>query len=275
MNRTGSLYIEQESLFHRLQGSIKLVMLLLWTIFIFMFMDLRIFLGMTILGFVGISLAKIPIKRIRPLVLFVVMFTVFNALFLILVTPQHGSKLAGSYTIFMELGNWKLTWETLFFALTLSLKYLSILPITLLFVFTTHPSKFAGSLHKIGISYRVAYAVNIALRYIPDVTEEMRNIMNAQEARGVSFNKKDASLGKRLRNYMVILVPLMMSSLNRVEVVSNAMDLRGFGRSETRTWYNDNSYGKIDFIFLGCSCLLIVLGIWLKGYLNTPFWYPF
>ena len=37
---------------------------------------------------------------------------------------------------------------------------------------TTHPGQFASSLNKIGVSYKVAYAVSLTMRYIPDIQEE-------------------------------------------------------------------------------------------------------
>ncbi|HBF37971.1 MAG TPA: cobalamin biosynthesis protein CbiQ, partial [Firmicutes bacterium] len=182
MTRSGALYIERDSIFHKLDGSVKLLMLIAWTIFIFLFMDARIFMAMIILGFFMLYLAKLPFKTLRPLILFVVVFTILNSLVLILVTPDYGSLLAHRYTVVLNLGLIRLTSETLFFALTLSLKYLAILPITMLFIFTTHPSSFAGSLNRLGVPYKVAYAINIALRYIPDVNEEVKAIINAQEA---------------------------------------------------------------------------------------------
>ena len=52
----------------------------------------------------------------------------------------------------------------------------------LLFVSTTNPSEFAASLNKLGIKYSVAYSVALALRYIPDVQKEYREISQAQQA---------------------------------------------------------------------------------------------
>lgn len=273
MSKSGTLYIEKDSFFHRLDGSIKLVLLILWTVFIFMFMDARIFTVMIILGFCLLRIAKIPYKSYKPLLIFIIIFTLFNSLFLILVSPDFGSKLAGSYTKLFTIYHFTLTYETLFYALTLSLKYLSILPVTLLFLFTTHPSAFASSLNRLGVSYKVAYAISIALRYIPDVNEELSNIVNAQEARGVAFKRGDASILKRTKNYITVLLPLLISSLNRVEVVSNAMDLRGFGRYKKRSWYSRQNYTLGDFALLGISIGLIFLGIFLKNNYCKGFYY--
>ncbi|MBN2795096.1 MAG: energy-coupling factor transporter transmembrane protein EcfT [Clostridia bacterium] len=271
MSRSGSLYIERPSIIHRLDGSTKLLLLIGWTAFIFMFMDIRIFSIMIVLGFSLLKVSKIPWKSIKPLTYFVVAFSLINSLILLLVTPQYGSELSGSYTKLISYFGGAITLETVWYAVTLSFKYVSILPITLLFVFTTHPSRFASSLNRIGVSYKVAYAVSIAFRYIPDVKEEMMNIMHAQEARGVAFRKGDASLVKRLRNFVTILVPLLISSLNRIEVVSNALQLRGFGYEKKRTWYNRRPLTINDGISILLMTGLIGLGIYLKSQL-TYFW---
>lgn len=272
LSRSGSLYIEKDTIFHRIDGSIKLLMLILWTVFIFMFMDARIFFVMIIIGFILLFRARIPFSRIKPLLVFVVLFTIFNSILLVLITPEYGSKLTGRYTVLLSVLGVKLTYETLFYALTLSLKYISILPITLLFLFTTHPSTFASSLNRIGVSYKIAYAVNIALRYIPDVNEEVKNIINAQEARGVIFKRSDGSIFTIMKNYATVLVPLLISSLQRVEVVSNAMDLRGFGKYKTRTWYNRRKFEIYDLIFLLLAIMLVALGVFLKKNFSMGFW---
>lgn len=274
LTKSGSLYIDKKSFFHKTNGNIKFLLLILWTVFIFLFMDIRIFIFMIILGFLMLKAAKIPFKSYSKLLWFVIAFTIFNSVFLILITPQYGSQLSGKYTQFIKLNNFVITYETLFYTLTLSFKYISILPVTLLFILTTHPSKFAASLNKVGISYKIAYAVNIALRYIPDVSDEMRNIMHAQEARGVYFNKKEAGVFKVLKNYVTILIPLLISSLNRVEVISNAMDLRGFGRNRKRTWYNYDGFNINDMVLLVFSLALIPVGIYLKGKYFSNFWCP-
>jgi len=271
MSRSGSLYIEKESLFHALDGSTKFIMLIGWTSFIFMFMDIRIFGIMAALGFTTLFLSKIPFRNIKPLTIFVVIFSIINSAVLILITPDHGSLLSGQTTELVTLFGRSVTLETIFYAITLSMKYICILPITLLFVFTTHPSRFASSLNRIGVSYKVAYAVNIAFRYIPDVKDELINIMNAQETRGVAFRKGDASLMKRLQNFVTILIPLLISSLNRIEVVSNAMQLRGFGYEKKRTWYNYRKLTLSDFIFMVFSVGLVIFGMFLKSRLEY-FW---
>lgn len=275
MSRAGTLYIDKNSPIHKIDGSVKFLLLLVWTASVFLFNDFRVFLTFFIVGMGLLYIAKIPFKSIKPLFIFIVMFTIMNSLFLIVITPEYGSTLTGTTTPILTIKGVTLSAETIWFALTLSMKYLAIFPIMMIFIFTTHPSKFASSLNKIGVSYKVAYAINIALRYIPDVRDEFKNIMHAQEARGVAFRKEDANIITRLKNYNTILFPLVLSSLNRVEVVSNAMDLRGFGHKNKRTWYSSQKYSSIDFITLMLMGLMLVVSIYLKVYMLKSFWYPF
>jgi ABC-type cobalt transport system, permease component CbiQ and related transporters len=275
MSKSGSLYIERQSVFHSLDGSVKLLMLIAWTFFAFAFMDARVFIAMIAVGITVLKLSKLPAKAVWPLLLFIFIFTLFNSAFLLLITPDFGSELTGTYSKAIGLGRYVITYETIFYCVTLSLKYIAIMPITILFIFTTHPSNFASSLNRIGVPYRVAYSVSIALRYIPDVKAEVENIINAQEARGVAFKKGDAGIGKRLKNYATVMVPLLLSSFNRIEVVSNAMDLRGFGKNRKRTWYHRRKYSKQDIAFMAASGIVLVLAIAIKAGIGAVYWYPF
>lgn len=114
---------------------------------------------------------------------------------------------------------------------TVTLKYFSMFPIALVFVFTTHPTEFAASLNRIGLPYKIAYAVSLTLRYLPEVKSDFVNIMHAQQARGVDLSK-NVSVFTRISNLAKILGPLIFSSLDRADEISNAMVLRGFGRGK-------------------------------------------
>ena len=73
------------------------------------------------------------------------------------------------------------------------------------------------------------YSVSLTLRYIPDVQEEFFTIRKAQEARGLDLSQK-AGLVKRIRGNLQIVLPLIFSSLERIDTISTAMELRRFGR---------------------------------------------
>ncbi|MED3013722.1 energy-coupling factor transporter transmembrane component T, partial [Bacillus thuringiensis] len=165
--------------------------------------------------------------------------------------------------------------ETLFYAATLSLKYFTLLPFTLLFIYTTDSSEFVSSLSKFGIHYKITYAINIALRYIPDIQSEYKIIKHAQEARGVAFEKGEASLWVRMKNRVLIFWPLIIHSLERIDTVSNAMDLRGFGKKDKRTWFYTSKAKREDFIALFAGVFIFIVAVYLKLNVFQNFWYPF
>ena len=69
----------------------------------------------------------------------------------------------------------------------------------------------------------------IALRYIPDIQRDYHSISQAQQARGVELGINEHFFA-RLKNSVNILLPLILTSLNRIDTISNAMELRGFGK---------------------------------------------
>ena len=131
----------------------------------------------------------------------------------------------------------------------------------ILFISATDPSEFASSLHKIGVPYRIGYAVSLALRYIPDIQRDYHNISVAQQARGVELGKKEKLLA-RLKNSVNILMPLIMSSLARIDVIANAMELRGFGKNpKERTWYVQRAFKRNDYIAILFGFMLLLFSV--------------
>ena len=144
----------------------------------------------------------------------------------------------------------------------------------LAFVSVTHPSQFASSLNRLGLSYRISYAVALALRYLPEVTKNYIHILHAQMARGVDLSRS-SSLGTRIRSIGRVLSPLVLSSLDRIEVITNAMVLRGFGRNEKRTWYLERKLSISDLVVLALGILLLAFSLFSRFGLKVMFWYPF
>ena len=75
---------------------------------------------------------------------------------------------------------------------------------------------------------------------------------------------------------MNICVPLIFSTMDRIDVISNAMDLRGFGKHKKRTWYARKPMAKIDFICIGVCCVILLAVILISVFINHGrFWNPF
>ena len=268
-------YIDRPSPIHRLTGATKLVCLLLWSFAAMATYDTRLLVFLALLSLVLFRVSRIGIRDVSFMLGFTAVFMVLNNLLVFVFSPQHGVELYGSSHVLLQLGGrWTITKEQLFYHLNLVLKYLATIPIVLLFVCTTNPSEFAASLNRIGVKYTIAYSVALALRYIPDIQREYHEISQAQQARGIEMSKKE-SLVKRLKSASAILIPLILSSMDRIEVISNAMELRGFGKNKKRSWYMARRFTKWDILAMLGSALLLAAAILLNVYNGGRFWNPF
>ena len=268
-------YVDRPSPIHRLTGATKLVCLLLWSFAAMSTYDTRLLVFLTLLSLVLFALSRIRFSDVSFLVSFMAAFMVLNNVLIFVFSPQHGVTLYGSSHPLLSLGGqYVITREQLFYHLNLVLKYFATIPIVLLFVCTTNPSEFAASLNRIGIKYTVAYSVALALRYIPDIQKNYHEISQAQQARGIEMSRKQ-NLVKRLKSAAAILIPLILSSMDRIEVVSNAMELRGFGKGKKRTWYMGRSFRPADILAMVFCALLLAAAIVLNVLNGGRFWNPF
>lgn len=268
-------YIERDSIVHRLTGATKLICFLLWSSAVMFTYDTRILLLIFIASIVLFYMSKVKLKEISFILGFILFFLVLNNVAIYLFAPQHGTVIYGtSHPITGSIGRYSITLEQIFYQFNITLKYFAVIPPALLFIVTTHPSEFAASLNRIGVSYRLSYSVSIALRYIPDIQRDFKTIARSKQARGVDLSKNE-KLGKRLKNTISIMFPLIFSSLDRIETVSNTMDLRGFGKRKKRTWYNTKKFITRDYIAIGITMILFVLMIVFMFINNGRFYNPF
>ena len=268
-------YVERSSPIHRLTGATKLVCLLLWSFAAMTSYDTRLLAVLTVLCVPLFAVSRIRISDVSFMLGFTLVFMALNNVLVFVFAPQHGVSIYGTSHVIADLGGrWLITKEQLFYHLNLVLKYLSTIPIVLLFVCTTQPSEFAASLNRIGVKYTVAYSVALALRYIPDIQREYHEISQAQQARGIEMSKKQR-LSKRLKSASAILIPLILSSMDRIETISNAMELRGFGKNKKRSWYMARPFRAADFLAMVFCALLLAAALILNHLNGGRFWNPF
>lgn len=260
-------YIDRPSPIHRMTGASKLVCLIAWSVAAMTSFYTPLLIALTVGALILFRTAKLRAKDISFMLGIMIAYIVMNNVLIFLFSPGHGTELYGTRTVLIPLpGRYDITAEQLFYHLNVILKNACTIPIVLLFICTTNPSEFASSLNRIGVSYRVSYAVALALRYIPDVQREYHDISLAQQARGTEMSKK-ASLVNRLKAASSILIPLILSSMERIETISNAMELRGFGKGKKRTWYSARPFSRLDIISMVFCLILVALSL-LLTYLN-------
>ncbi len=268
-------YSDLGSPIHRLAGATKLIFFLLWATAAMITFDTRILLAMLVIAAILFRISKVKFRDVSFVFYFILFFIVWNHLAIFLFSPLEGAGIYGTrHDLFHIIGPYTVTAEQLFYQFNITLKYFTVIPIALLFLMTTDPSEFAASLNRIGVSYRVAYAVSIALRYIPDIQRDFQYISFASQARGIDLSRKE-KLGKRVKHVVGILIPLIFTSLDRIETISAAMELRQFGRVRRRSWYSARPLRKTDVIVIAAVVALLIGTAAITFYDGSRFYNPF
>lgn len=268
-------YSDIDSPIHKLTGAAKLIALIIWAIASMLTYDTRVLIGMFIFSIIIFKLSKVEFKQVSFVLYFILIFLLLNNIAIFILSPYEGIQIYDSRTeLFKIAGPYTITAEQLFYQFNITLKYFSIIPMALLFMIATNPSEFAASLNKIGVSYKIAYSVSIALRYIPDVQRDYQDISFAQQARGIDMSKKE-KVTKRIKNSASILMPLIFSSLERIETISSAMELRAFGSNKKRTWYNERPFKKGDYVAILLVSIVLIIAILATVINGGRFYNPF
>ena len=273
MNKTLG-YIKNDTFIHGLSGTTKLLAFILLSVIVMTSYDTRFLILVMVLSLLAMKIAEIHWEDVAFLIKIVAVFSLINILAIYIFEPAYGVGLYGSRTLILGTGRYALTLEQVFYEFNVALKYFSTIPLAIVFIFATDPSEFSSSLNRIGLSYKISYAVALALRYIPDIQKSYFDIRQASQARGIEMSEK-AGLVKRIKASSNIVIPLIFDSLERIEAIAQAMELRRFGKNKTRTWYKARPFGKNDFVILFITLALVGIGISLFFINHGRFYNPF
>ena len=269
-------YVDKGTIIHKLSGLTKLICFLLLSFASMFTYDVRVLLILLAISLIISYIAKFPFRRYKIVFIYFLVFILFNFLLNFLLAPGYGEELFGTRHVIFAINDYfTLTWEQMFYQFAKLIKYLCIMPLGLMFFFIIDPSEFASSLNGIKVPYKACTVFALALRYFPDIQRDFTNINLAQQARGIDTSKK-ASLKQRIVSISKILLPLVFSTLDRVELISNAMELRGYGKAKSRTWYSYRHLVKRDHIAIAV-CILIFAAVLFMRYfvVKDLFWNPF
>lgn len=131
----------------------------------------------------------------------------------------------------VTVGGVSLSQEGILLGAAITLRVLNLALAMTNFFASVHPVRLAIALTRLKLPFKYAYTTVLALRFLPLVTGELRNIQNAQKARGYDIEQK--SFLARGFKIMPLMAPLVVVSLRRASNIALAMDLRAFGAHPT------------------------------------------
>ncbi|MGM8215510.1 energy-coupling factor transporter transmembrane component T family protein [Bacillaceae bacterium W0354] len=153
--------------------------------------------------------------------------------------------------------------------ISLALRSLCFISLSLLFAFTTDPTKFMLSLmQQFKLSPKVTYGILAGYRFLPMFKHELNLLRQAHRIRGVSRAK---GMTQRLHHLKRYMIPLLANAIRKAERVAIAMESKGFTGDRERTYYYEMKVKKRDWLFLASIVGTFFLVVYLSyyfGYLN-------
>ena len=245
-------YYPTNSLVHKLDARVKLLLTILFVVVIFF---IKSYFGFMLTAFVLVVIilaARVPIlsvlKSVRG-ILFIIIFTSLLNLFFI----KQGDVLVSwqiARTTFVITKTGVHTTIKMVLRLVLLISGASLLSLT------TTPVQLADGVESlmsplklIKVPVRdIAMIMSIALRFIPTLFEETNKIIAAQKARGASFDT--GNIFARAKAMMPVLIPLFVNSFRRADELAFAMDARCYNATDKRTKMKKAKFGLSDAIAL-------------------------
>ncbi|HWQ79545.1 MAG TPA: energy-coupling factor transporter transmembrane component T [Anaerovoracaceae bacterium] len=146
------------------------------------------------------------------------------------------------------------------FALGILINIINILMSFCVLILTTKPSDMMENFVRRGFSPRFGYVFISIFQIIPQMTETMSTITDAQRSRGMETEGK---LAVRIKAFIPLIVPVIMSSLINTKERALALEVRGFNSRKKKTFLNDEVKTAADkYIQIALLIIMIAAVVW-------------
>ena len=260
-------YFPGNSLLHRLDPRVKLLVTFVYIIAIFIPKNWAGLAVAVLFLFVCVALSRLPVRLItktfKPIVPLILLTSVLNVFYL------------DSGNVWWDAGFFKLTDHGVYTAIFIAIRILCLIAGSSLLTYTTTPTALTDGLERLLSPLRhlrvpvheLSMMMTIALRFIPSLIEETDKIMAAQKARGADM--ESGGMMQRIRAFLPVLIPLFVSSFRRAYDLATAMECRCYRGGEGRTRLNRLQMQGRDVAVLVVTAVfvaaLIVGNVWLPS----------
>jgi len=163
--------------------------------------------------------------------------------------------------------------ESITFTLTQAMRNISIALFAVPIPYTTDPAYMGVAFKGMGLPDKIAYAIDLSLRFLPTIVRDFMVTLDAQRARGFELDKLRGGIFGKIARLSPLLVPIVIGSIVDAEDIISAMELRCFGIGK-RTWLAELHARPIDRTIIILSmfgfALITVLNIFGNFYTQGP-----
>jgi len=246
------------------------------------FWDLRFLAPLFLVAAVVLLTSGVEWREIRRAFLFIIGFVVFFSFFTFLTgrggievyTEEHLVRsFSAPFTIFGWQPTLDITIERTVFAVSQLGRVFGIAIMTILIPYTLDPSLYGVTFHGLGLPDKIAYAIDLTMRFVPTFGRDFQLTVDAQRARGYELEKIRGGLIAQVRKLAPIMVPVVIHAIMGSEDIIDAMDLRAFGVAP-RTWIQKLTYQRRDRVLIAVGVLMLTASLALVTLGYGGFWVP-
>ncbi|MNO47878.1 Energy-coupling factor transporter transmembrane protein EcfT [compost metagenome] len=239
-------YINSGSIVHRLDPRTKLLSVLAFTLCCLILKTFGGYVAATVLVGGQLLLSRVPVRKffrgIKPILIILSFTFVYH-----LLVTQEGIE-SGVFVV------WRI---------------LLLVSLASILTCTTKPLDLAKGLEQLfkplsswGVPVEAfALMLMIAIRFIPTITQELDRIILAQKARG--YDIKVTKGHRQVFAYLLLVVPLLITTIQRAEQLAMTIDARAYGNGKGRTSYRVLKLSQIDYVAGGLILAFVLLILYL------------
>lgn len=244
-------YVPGNSLLHRMNPMTKLLFAIAFAVACFCTTNLYILVPMLVFAF-AMAIACNMTKQTIGLAEAVFVFSLLLAIIALLATPT-GDYLVGLPWGYIGTGS-------VLAAVTIIVRLVAAaIPLFLTFYVTKISDLTNSAVKVLHVPYKYAFTFSSTVHFIPVFMNDMRGIMEAQTARGVEFDQ--GGIFKKIGLMVPLCVPLLVSSVRKINSAAIAAELRGFNLRTRESGYKEYPFHAYDYAAMALVIALLAVSI--------------
>ena len=251
------LYLDNNSFIHRLDPRTKIMVFLLSFVAILLFQNPLFMLPVAFLIILQLVISG-SLKNLLRIRYILIVMTISSLIL--------WNLFAGGVTHLW----WFLSVQSLEYSIARTLLIVLMISAGMILISTTRNEELVLGMIRLGMPYRVGFAISTSIRLVPTITSSTLTISQAQRSRGLDLDS--GNLIVRLRKFLPLLVPVFISAIRTTNIFAMALESKGFGAREKRSFYLKLEMKKADYWVLAFTIIFMLASITLSilGYGQIP-----
>jgi energy-coupling factor transport system permease protein len=139
------------------------------------------------------------------------------------------------------------------YALVMTLRFTTLITSFALFFNSTSPEEIGIALEGVGVPRDFSLLINMSFRFVPTLANDIQIVSDALRSRGLELEK--GRLYNRIKNYVYLLVPLIIFEVRRSMMIAEALEARGYGLDVKPTRLVSLKFTWKDYSAIGLALL--------------------